>query len=209
MTTITLTSSLCILTQDENDDMYYDDTKITAFPVIISKTSTSLCFVKFTSDLRINNTSQYFIINSNNIILDGQGHIVNINDVPNYPGLVLSTDYDSTIQNIGVHSNNSTLAEAQGWILQQNGVYTTLFNCFSDGVISPSSGGICGAGLVEGTINNCYSLGNIIYTDPGHNIISVVAYAEVVVLILKSTIVIQQVTAVKEQAVYVDLAVVL
>ena len=130
------------------------------------------------------NTYGYFIIGSDNIIINGNNKVLNIDSIIDYPGLFQNGIFSSltsftniTIEKLGVTtSNNSTLVSVSsnigGWICQGYfGIYTLtgsiiVNNCYSTGPIAESAGGIFGASAGEFSsasisANYCYSTGNI------------------------------------------------
>ena len=129
--------------------------------------------LRFTSNLTLNAATKYFNVNlANNVIINGENNTVNIASVstPGYGGLVNSRSNSTTVQNIGVLSNGSTLANAGGWVGRIR-FLGTIDNCYSTGDISGQySGGIAGdyAGRSGTcTITNCYSTGPISYRSGG------------------------------------------
>jgi hypothetical protein len=118
-------------------------------------------------------TDKYFILNSPDIIINGNGYDITILDTSDYPGLINNGTFslipgylNILIQNIHINSDNSSLGQFGGWIGQigfGNGVTpitdspcympppgiieNTIFieNCHNNGDISNFDGGICGA----------------------------------------------------------------
>ena len=154
------------------------------FPVkIIGGTSIQPVIITFSEDLTIGSSignKGYFIIDSPYITINGQSHIVTITDIPDYPGLIqngtnsILSQADIKIENIGVLSSGiTTLLSYGGWVCHQYFGYfirtgkIIIQNCYSNGEINFSCGGICGGlsgyrglgGIFE--INNCYSTGKI------------------------------------------------
>ena len=141
---------------------------------IINNTSnpTSYLIINFTSNINLNSSTQYFIIGSQYILIDGLNYTITItiNTGDNYLGLVQNSTYGNiTIQNIKVDGTNSNLLTNGGWIGQsyfKNGNFT---NCSSIGPIGNSNNSGCGgivgyyAGFNGGkvTATNCYSTGAI------------------------------------------------
>jgi hypothetical protein len=133
--------------------------------------------VTFAENLVFNSPNHYFIISGSNVKINGQNHNVTIDNITNYNGLIQNgTEYENgyeniEIQNIGILSNNSSLATNNGWICQNyfgNRILTniTISNCYSTGDITYNGGGICGFGFgynMSGTaiIQNCFSSGYI------------------------------------------------
>jgi len=123
--------------------------------------------------------NKYFIIDGNNIKINGNNKVVTINGITDYPGLFQNgTDQNNGYTNIiindlGIVSNNSTLASGGGWIGQSYFAYgissgtISVTNCYSTGTISINAGGIFGRNVGESsidgtiTVTNCYSTGSI------------------------------------------------
>jgi hypothetical protein len=185
-----------------------DWTEIVNYPISITNINpllTNILTVKFNSNIIFNNTiadiNGYFIISSDYITFDGINNIVIIDNITNYLGLLQNGTSSSTIstpsykniliKNIGIITkNNSTLIDGGGWICQkyfcayltvQSNLITgviSIYNCYSNGLISNNSGGIIGSNLGynakivrgnNGYINayNCYSTGNILNNGGG------------------------------------------
>ena len=135
------------------------DISAVQWPVTLNNTDTSNTLeVQFTTDLSFNLATQYFIIDSSNITIDGSSNVVYVDvSTNNYPGLIQngkngSNDYSYvTIQNIGVLSSYS-LADGGGWVGQQffgnNTTDNSIINCYSTGNM-----GLGGGGIVGGTSN--------------------------------------------------------
>jgi len=154
------------------DDSIWTDISAGQWPVTLNNTGTNL-EVTFISDLSFNLLTQYFIIDSSNITIDGSDNVVNVN-VDLYPGLVQNGNNnnaysDITIKNIGVESTY-TVAQNGGWIGQEyfgnNATDNLITNCYSTGTISIAAGGIFGSNS-QGSATNCYSIGDIIGQQAG------------------------------------------
>ena len=140
-------------------------------------TSSSPVIVTFGDDITFIYSSQYFIIGSEYVTINGSNNSVTINNVSSYNGLVQNGSIgdngysNTTVENIYMDSsNNATLADNGGWICQEYFAYGALnnviTNCHTSGYIGASNtGGICGqyAGGNSGTITvtNCSSTGAI------------------------------------------------
>jgi hypothetical protein len=89
---------------------------------------------------------------------------------------------NSIVKNIGVLSNNSSLNEYCGWIGQQgygNGAGFSITYCYSNGIMTNDvTGGILGQAYMNGTISNCYSLGNISGSSAAGIVASMNQYAD-------------------------------
>jgi len=165
---------------------------ITSWPITIVNTnpgSSNVTTVQLTENITLSNTTVgtgssgkdlYFICGSEYITFDGQGFIITINNVTDYPGLIqngtsLSNgETNITIQDIGLTtSSGSTLVSGGGWVAQTyfgKGISSGAINvnkCYSTGDISVESGGIMGKESLSNmnggsiTISECYSTGNI------------------------------------------------
>jgi uncharacterized protein YjdB len=128
-------------------------------------------------DFTFTTNDQHFEISddaNNDITIEGNNKVITISGVNDYGGLVISRSDNTVIQNLGVTSNNSALKYGCGWI--GNGILDmaredfigflgTINNCYTTGEINYNGGGITGGGAGDfGTcnINNCYSTGSII-----------------------------------------------
>jgi len=141
-----------------NIDQYTTDNLI-VWPIQIFPTSTfSITIVE---NIIFNSPTQYFIINgTNTVVADGFSNTINISGVSNYPGIFQSVSTNLTVQNLGVLNNQpSTLLPSSGWIIQHSSM-SNVYNCYSNGDISESCGGIYGSNCT-GVVANCYSTGNI------------------------------------------------
>jgi len=165
---------------------------IIAWPVTIENTnpgSSNITTVQLTENMTLSNTTVgtgssgtdlYFICDSEYITFDGQGFIITISNITDYPGLIQNGTSSSdgktniTIQDIGLTtSNGSTLVTEGGWVAQTlfgKGISNGAINvnkCYSTGDISVESGGIMGKESLSNmnggsiTISECYSTGNI------------------------------------------------
>ena len=150
--------------------------------VTITNNTLSQINVYFTTDITFTTDQQYFILNSNRIIVDGMDHTITLSGITNYPGLfqngtvTTNGSQEIMIKNIIIHSESSTLENYAGWICQsyfargsgnaEDGEsYCYIENCSSNGPISDSAGGICGAYLAANNghviISNCSTTGLI------------------------------------------------
>ena len=162
LVTTTISSSITIT---NNNDYIW--------PVTINGGSyDSPIVITFSEDLTLNSTSNYFIIDSEYIVIDGENFNVIIDGVTDYPGLVkngtdgINGKSNITIQNINISTlNSSTLAAYKGWICWDyfgaNATTNIIKNCSSSGDITNlNSGGIFGY-YSFGAATNCYSTGTI------------------------------------------------
>ncbi len=137
--------------------------------------------ISFTTPITLTDSSMYFICGSPYITFDGNAKIVNVQMVPNYPGLIqngtdVGTDLYSniTVQNITMNCESSSLADFGGWICQQyfgsRQTNCNVSDCSSDGVIGVGAGegggGILGA-YAAANVNNCHSAGLVNYYSGG------------------------------------------
>jgi uncharacterized protein YjdB len=144
-----------------------------SWPITLS--GSVILYIK--GDFTFTTNDQHFEISddpNNDITIEGNGQVITISGVNNYGGLVISRSNNTVIQNLGVTSNNSILQLGCGWI--GNGILDmaredfvgflgTINNCYTTGEINYNGGGITGGGAGDfGTcnINNCYSTGSII-----------------------------------------------
>lgn len=147
-----------------------------SWPVTISENVTIL----LGENINISGINKYFIINGNNIKMDGNNYTITISNTNSYNGLIYQdqvmlglslSNYiqNTTIKNIGILSNNSNLADYAGWLCQDSfgalNQNVQIINCYSTGEINGKySGGLFGYNCAYGgylTIENCYTTGNI------------------------------------------------
>ncbi len=150
-----------------NQTDWYD---IPSWPcnVVNTDTSAGVLTVVFTTDITLDDSSNYFICDSSHIQFgtttlntDGTRPIITIDGVTGYPGLIKNgEDGSNGYSNIYVYNlevdaaNGSTLIEndgmniAGGWIGQSyfgyNSLNNYIINCSSSGNISTKAGGILG-----------------------------------------------------------------
>jgi hypothetical protein len=132
--------------------------------------------VKLYTDITFTSSSQYFVINSEYIIFDGDNHTVLIDNVTNFNGFIKNgsnsfSGYSNvTIKNIGIiTSGTSTLSNNNSWLTHyyysSNAINNLIDNCYSTGIISNSYTAGISAPLTANngycTISNCYSTGDI------------------------------------------------
>lgn len=119
----------------------------------------------FGNDLICTDSSQYFNILSDNVTIDGDGYVLAIDNVVNFPGLVIcnpGTLSGIVIQNITMSCGSSILSSYNGWIAQgffSSNINSQIINCSSDGPII-DAGGICGQ-YCSCIISNCTTSGEI------------------------------------------------
>jgi hypothetical protein len=167
------------------DDINYNI--LTNYSINNTDTASGVLTIQFVNELTLTGISQYFIITSENITIDGNYKIVNIT-VNLYPGLVQNgfgagpgpagnyLGYNNIIiKNISINSSN-TLSLGAGWIGQQWFRYGNISNCNSNGNITGLCGGIVGSyvGYPFGpdkspnvTIDKCYNTGQLINSNAG------------------------------------------
>ena len=154
-------------------------TQVTTWPVTLNNSGSfapgvraggTPLIITFTDDLSYNLATQYFVLGTDDIIIDGSNHIVTIDVSSNdYPGLFQNGTADTsgnsyiTIRNLGVVSSYS-VAQNGGWIGQQyfgnDASENYVENCYSTGTIGVYAGGILGESS-SGSATNCYSIGEI------------------------------------------------
>ena len=183
MTTISFSDTLYINNDNELSYSFnnVDWIQIVDYPITLTYTGSGTGNVYLTSDITFNTSTNYFIIDSENIIFDGGNKTVTINNVTDYPGLFQNgtgnaeTSYTNgysnvTIQNITMNCSTSTLSKYNGWFAQtyfsNAATNNVLSNLSSNGPMSNErTGGICGSwcGARSGslTITNCNSSGSI------------------------------------------------
>lgn len=166
--TDTISTSTTILNSDINNYTW---------PVTINGgTQGSTVIVTLGDDITLTDVSQYFIIGSDYITIDGSSNNVIIDGVENWLGLVKNGTSqtfgysNTTIQNINMNtSGGSTLANYYGWICWEyfcsGSNFNEVNNCSSNGNINFNCGGISGqyTSSNNGSIvfNNCNSSGDI------------------------------------------------
>ena len=139
-----------------------DGTEISSWPYQFSSERTC---VQFTSELILNDASQYFQIGAQNIIIDGQEHMVTIDGVTGgYPGLIQNGQSNVTVQNINMAAiNGSVLSYYAGWIGQayfgEGRSNNQFINCSNSAQVNGSGGG----GIIGGRSGQ--NGGNIIATN--------------------------------------------
>lgn len=159
--------------------LYQEDLDNYFWPVKLISTSSLLTItITFGENLTFNTDQEYFIICSDNIIIEGNYKDITINNVSGYPGLFQNGNNNENgytnikINNLNMISQSSTLSNNNGWILQeyfgkgQNIPEELCFinNCTTD--INCSSSSIW-EGLVSGRYSNgiicnyCSSFGAI------------------------------------------------
>ena len=149
-----------------------------SWPITISNGSASNpIVVSFGNNLTLNSDTNYFIIGSEFITIDGGNNNVTIDSVINYPGLILNgtsgaNGYSNvTVQNINMStSNGSTIAGSKGWICQNYfgrdaSANSYINNCSTDATCNSqtdrNTGLVCGPNAYRVICNNCSSAGTI------------------------------------------------
>ena len=155
----TLTGSTFYLRQPGVNVQYSKDnstgwTTVSTWPVTLDTSGATL---SFTTDLSLNSSNNYFIINKRDQTIDGNNYMVYINNVNYWVGLVKNGGYvytsgniafnndaksNCTVKNISVSSVNSNLAAIAS---------TTTYSATSD---KTGSGWICQAYFGNGTSDN-------------------------------------------------------
>uniref|UniRef100_A0A6C0ECI8 GLUG domain-containing protein n=1 Tax=viral metagenome TaxID=1070528 RepID=A0A6C0ECI8_9ZZZZ len=149
------------------DVLYYSTDGVSYYdaitPIIFQTTDTLT--VLFTSNITLTTVNDYFIVGSNNITFNGDGHIVEISGVSDYSGLIQNGTSESdgyeniNIQYILIKNSDSTLALGSGWLCQSYFDNGTVDTCCSNGSISNSSGGLFGSHASNCSATACYSVG--------------------------------------------------
>jgi hypothetical protein len=157
-------SEVVYIRQDNADIQYIADngswTTIINWPVIVNneQPTISTLEVLFTTNITLTTDSdRHFMCGTNKVQFGsktlqngGTRPIIYIDGITKYPGLIQNMNCGSIyVCNLEVHAiNGSTLAEGGGWIGQQYYANQTsdnyIVNCFSNGEITPNSGGIVG-----------------------------------------------------------------
>jgi hypothetical protein len=156
------------------------------WPVTINGGSSgSPLIVTLGEDVTFTNAQNYFIINGSYVTFEGNNKTITISGISFYKGLIKNGFYELvrtfdenfnmtqtinstngfnnlTIQNLGVLAVNSDVAAGQGWIGQSsfalNASNNLIINCYSNGPLRQSSGGIIGE-KSYGTVKKSYSTG--------------------------------------------------
>jgi hypothetical protein len=157
-----------------------------SWPVTINGGSVgSPLIVTLGEDVTFTNAQNYFIINGSYVTFEGNNKTITISGISFYKGLIKNGFYELvrtfdenfnmtqtinstngfnnlTIQNLGVLAVNSDVAAGQGWIGQSsfalNASNNLIINCYSNGPLRQSSGGIIGE-KSYGTVKKSYSTG--------------------------------------------------
>jgi hypothetical protein len=162
-------------------------TNITSWPFTIGNglSDNKKLKLKFTTNVTLpNGVNNYFVVNANNIIIDGNNKTITINDCPNFPGLITNgtsgeNGYNNvTIKNISIATTGTTsLLSGQGWICKnyfgKGSTGNTINNCSSSGPITANSGGITGQYTAINSTNfaitGCSATGSILDGAAGAN----------------------------------------
>ena len=128
--------------------------------------------VTLSENISLSQNSQYFIIESEYVTFNGNNKTVTMDNVWDYPGLFQNGDGylnqygNAAINNVRVHSDNSSLLNEGGWIGQTYfgyGVSNVIINnCYSDGYTTNYGGGITGD-FSSCTVTNSHSSGPVDY----------------------------------------------
>jgi len=146
------------------------------WPITIQRTGIppspgTYAYIYFSSNLSGDN-NMYFNMSTHNVIIDGQNNTVSINSLAVYPSFVDILDnisnYDITVQNLGIMCNQELQNLASGWIFYNSNDNQShrvtachAYYCYSTGPINANSGGIFGGNCSECTARNCFSTGTI------------------------------------------------
>jgi hypothetical protein len=163
-----------------NGITYYD------FNKKIIRLNQSVSFDDLKDDFIHNSNDFNHFILGNGQSFDGQGNTIDLTGIALFEGLFASSatslpdgstiddsNYNDetkyigcpTIKNLGIL--NGSLESYRGFLLRQSQKYFVVDNCYSTGVISHSSGGICSHGCNCFLAKNCYSTGNITSNNSG------------------------------------------
>jgi hypothetical protein len=129
----TISSSVTINQSDIDNGTY-------TWPVTInSSTQENPITLTLGTNIELSGATQYFIIGSEYITINGNNKTLTISNVTNYPGFVQNgyVSEDQSTKNTGFNnitikdlcidsSNNSTLAYYQGWFGQSGFAYNTI-----------------------------------------------------------------------------------
>lgn len=158
-----------------------------SWPVTINGGSTgSPVILTLGENVTLTSEQNYFIINGDYVTFEGNNKTITISGISFYTGLIKNGFYELvrtfdenfnmtetinstngfnnlTIQNLGVLALNSYVAAGQGWIGQAyfalNATNNLITNCYSNGPLRQSSGGILGE-KSYGTVKKSYSMGS-------------------------------------------------
>ena len=141
--------------------------------------------IKFNSDITLPNSfTNYFLLKSNNIIIDGNSKKITVDNCTDFPGLITNgTDIENgysniTVKNISIASTGTTnLLPGNGWVCSQyfgkGSTGNSIQNCSSNGSIPANSGGITGQytaiNSTNFTITGCSASGSILDRLDGAN----------------------------------------
>ena len=90
---------------------------------------------------------------------DGNGHIIDFNNLSSFRGLFGNTNTDSIIKNVGVENCNVEGHDYVGGLAGR--VYGDITNCYATGVVSGNNCVGMLVGDVLGDTTNCYAIGNV------------------------------------------------
>jgi hypothetical protein len=162
-------------------------TNISTWPFTIGNNlpDNNILKVKFTTNITLPNIkSDYFILASPNIIIDGNNKSITVNNFVNFPGLITNGsatengNNNITVKNISIGiTGSSTLLSGQGWICKnyfgKGSTGNVIQNCSSSGPITTNSGGIAGQyTAINSTgfiISGCSASGSILDGAAGAN----------------------------------------
>ena len=140
------------------------------WPVIIASSVT----IDIIEDFLLLNPYDYFIITSDNVLINGNSHNITISNIRQYPGLIQNGNEftmgcsNFIIKDLHINSDNSSLFSnsnlniGTGWIGQQY-FMGNVAHCSSNGIIEGNyCGGIVGSFNKNCAIVNCFTTGDII-----------------------------------------------
>lgn len=160
---------------------------ISSWPFIIGNNlpDNNILKVKITTNITVPNIkTDFFILASPNIIIDGDNKFITVNNFVNFPGLFTNGtatengNNNITVKNISIGiTGNTTLSSGQGWVCKNyfgNGsTGNTIQNCSSSGPIPTNSGGVTGQYTAINSkgfsITGCTASGSILEGAAGAN----------------------------------------
>lgn len=142
-------------------------------PLTVASSSGTLTVNFDSQGNTITSANGYIILNSSNIVFDGQNIPVNVS-ATSYLGFLRKNNgaFNAVIvQNVDINVVGAgSLGNGGGWVLQNSTRNITVNNCSSNGIIPAGGGGIIGGGFAAVsysiTCNNCRTSGDI-STDAG------------------------------------------
>lgn len=138
------------------------------WPVTITNSSDSPIIIQLSENLVFSNSvNKFFIINSDNIIFEGNSFAINFSNILLYKGLLKNNPQNTPFKNIVIQnlnlttSHNSTLEKEFGWFGKNIYANWKITHCTSSGPISQKSGGFVYHNFLSGEILNSQYIGNL------------------------------------------------